>query len=176
MSHLGAIVYFVHRDPVVHDLVEGTLGDEFVVVGLRSAEQAMRRAQRQPPAVVVLDCEQGDASPERLVLELRVLVPHLRAVFLADPRDTTRSFRLSDLGTVLPKRQDLERLRHALRTALRLQGMAEGVERLRQDTGVEGRARSTTGSRRDSRIPRPNDEPAAPSSGRRGGGPAGEGP
>lgn len=175
MSHLGATVFFVHRDPVVHDLVEGTLGDEFTVVGLRSVEQALRRALRQLPAVVVIDCEPGDPSPERLVLELRAQVPHLRAVFLADPRDSSRSFRLSDLGTVLPKRQDLERLRHALRTAMRLQGMAEGVERLRHDTGVEGRARSTTGGARESRAPRPIDE-SVPSSGRRGpSGPVGEG-
>jgi hypothetical protein len=139
-------VLFVHPDPLVHDLVAGTLGDEFTVLGARTAEQAARR--RPGPAVVVIACEEG-LDPEAIVDRLRGADPHVRAVFLVDPRDTSLTWQLASHGTVLPRRQDLDRLRHAIRHAARLHGMASGVERLLADTGVPERGGArTTGKRR----------------------------
>lgn len=133
---LTPLVFLVHRDPLVHELIGGTLGDEFTFVNVRTAELALKRAARQTPAVIVIDCGADDPAPEALVHELRALDVHVRAIFLADSVEAARAWRLSDLGMILPKRQDLDRLRHAIRSAARLYAMTAGVERLRHDTGV----------------------------------------
>lgn len=153
MSHDLSLVLFVHADPVVHELVAGTLGEEHTLVGARNVEQALRRARYQMPAVVVIDCTAGDRGPEQLVLELRALDSHVRAIFLVDSRDAARTFGLADLGTVLPKKQDIDRLASAVRSAARLRAMAAGVERLRHDTGVGGRSPQRITGRYDSHAP-----------------------
>ena len=153
MSQVPSIVLFVHADPVGPAAVAGPWGEEHHSAGARSAEQALRRAKHQMPAVVVVDCTTGDRAPEQLVLELRAMDAHVRAIFLVDSRDAARTFGLADLGTVLPKKQDIDRLASAVRSAARLRAMAAGVERLRHDTGVGNRPPQRTTGRYDSHAP-----------------------
>jgi DNA-binding NtrC family response regulator len=137
-------VLFVHDDTVVHELVEGTLGDEFRVLTAGTAARAMALFERHAPAVVVIDLTVGDVRCEEIFEPMRAREPGLRAVFFADQDDPQRALRLGDLGTVLPRRRDLDRLRLAIRNAARFRALSEDVARLRSDA----ERASTTTSRR----------------------------
>jgi DNA-binding NtrC family response regulator len=124
-----AVVLFLHRDPVVHEIVAGALGDEFTVACARTHEEATELAARQQPAVLVADVDGGGDAIAKLVGELRARHPHLRAVFFADAREPVEAWRLADLGTVLAKTYDIERLRVAVRRAAHLWGLSSGAEK-----------------------------------------------
>jgi len=140
------VVLFLHRDPVVHELVAGTLGDEFDFVNARSRTNATKLAATHLPAVVLVDTEGGEADAAAVVNELRARDPHLRAIFFADAREPGKAWLLADLGTVLPKSYDLERLRIAIRKAAKMHAMSSGVEKLKSETEkTTKRIRPTSG-------------------------------
>ena len=109
-------VLFLHRDPVVHQLVAAALADDFELVGALSPADASRLAAEQQPQVVVIDAESAGGDVEALLSQLRARDPHLGAVFFADARHPDKAWRLADLGVVLPRAHDLARLAHAVRS------------------------------------------------------------
>jgi DNA-binding NtrC family response regulator len=161
-------VLLVHPDTVFHELVSGTLADEFRIVAATTGPRALTLFERHRPAVVVLESDVGDQRAEDLFEQMRGREPELRVVFLADAEDPKRALRLADLGTVLPRRRDadrstdpharavgdkptephlraVERLRLALRNAVRFRAISEDVARLKDDAARAG----TTTSRRE---------------------------
>ncbi|HVY44846.1 MAG TPA: hypothetical protein VHB21_03165, partial [Minicystis sp.] len=90
-------VLFVHADRVAQELVAGSLGDEFNVVGA-TARAAVASFERHAPAVVVLDAELAGPNADELYARMRRVEPALRAVFLDGGDDPRRALRLGDLG------------------------------------------------------------------------------
>lgn len=124
------VVLLVHRDPVVLELIAGTLGDEFEFVQARGTAAAQELATSRAPAVVVVDATSDSDVALDLVQGLRARGPHVQAIFFANVRDTGSAWRLADFGTVVPKNYDLDRLRLAVRKAARLSAMSSGAEKL----------------------------------------------
>jgi DNA-binding NarL/FixJ family response regulator len=138
-------VLLVHPDAAFHEVVSGTLGDEFRVVAAAAVARALTLFERHRPAVVVLESDLGDQRAEDVFAEMKGREAELRAVFFADADDPKRALRLAELGTVLPKRRDVERLRVALRNAVRFRALSEDVARLKDDAARAG----TTTARRE---------------------------
>ena len=136
------IVLFVHPDAVTRTVVAGELGDDFAFLGAASGAEAERLYLGRRPDVIVVDDTVADTTQRALVEGLRELDPTLRAVFLVARRPDTIVWRLAELGTVLPNRADLERLRGALAKEVRL----GATERTRLERAL-GRAEDDT--RRD---------------------------
>ncbi len=135
----------VHPDAAFHEVVSGTLGEEFRVVAATTGARALTLFERHRPAVVVLESDLGDQRAEDLFAEMKGREAELRVVFFADADDPKRALRLAELGTVLPKRRDVERLRAALRNAVRFRALSEDVARLKDDAARAG----TTTARRE---------------------------
>src|SRR5262245_4523421 len=127
------VVLFVHRDPVAHELVSGTLGDEFEFVSARSHDKALKLTMEHQPAVVLIDVEREDEAIG-MVGELRARDPYLRVIFFANAYEPGKAWVLADLGPVLPKNYDVERLRIAICKAVKMNAMSSGVERLKSET------------------------------------------
>lgn len=125
------VVLLVHRDPVVLELIAGTLGDEFEFARARSAAAAQELSASRSFAVIVADATNDSDVALDLVQSLRARAPHVQAIFFADVRDTGSAWRLADFGTVVPKSYDLDRLRLAVRKAARLSAMSSGAEKLK---------------------------------------------
>ena len=122
----GIVVLFLHRDPVVQAIVGGMLSDEVDLCFARDCVEARSVAAERQPALLLADTEgQGEAVQE-LVRELSARDPHLRAVFFVEPRAAGKAWQLGELGTVLPKDYDLDRLRLAVRREERLWRMSRG--------------------------------------------------
>ena len=113
------VVLFLHRDPVVHQLVAAALADELQVLSALGIADAQRLAAEHELALIIVDAETADGNADTLVTELRARDATLRAIFFADPRRPDKAWRLADLGTVLPRAHDLDRLRVAVRGQMR---------------------------------------------------------
>jgi DNA-binding NtrC family response regulator len=137
-------VLLVHPDSAFHEQVSGTLGDEFRVFAAANGARALTLFERHRPAVVVLESDLGSEQAEAVFAQMHALDPGLRAVFYADQDDPKLALRLADLGTVLPRRRDVERLRVALRNAAKFRAISEDVAKLKDDAA---RAGTTTGKR-----------------------------
>jgi DNA-binding response OmpR family regulator len=125
------VILIVDVDPDTHTLAEGTFAEnECVVLTSRSAEMALKLAERRPPAVLVV----GDriAGLAYLGERLRRLTPHLHIVLLtsADKAMDAVSHRQAGVGTVLARPVDSVRFRATVRTVLRLSAMSAGVKRM----------------------------------------------
>jgi DNA-binding NtrC family response regulator len=151
-------VLLVHPDVDLHDLVSRTLHDEFRIFAAANGARAMTLFERHRPAVVVLESELGEERVELLFEQMRAREPELRAVFLADQDDPKRALRFAELGIVLPRRRDVERLRVAIRSAAKFRALSEDVAKLKDDAA---RAGTTTAKRKEM------DEAAGPRSQRR---------
>jgi len=130
-ADLPPLILLIDADTAVHELATTALGGEGAVLGARSAALAAKIAAKRPPAVVVVDDEVADSTPEAVVTELRATSPHLRAIVTTRSREPEHTARLTTLGPVLVKPLDAERLRATVRAALRLRSMAAGVERMK---------------------------------------------
>lgn len=127
-------VLLLERNASVIEVAQRCLPDEVELHVAKTVEMGLRIAARRAPAVVVLDTSMAGASPADTVSRLRAHHPSLRVVFLVEPAvDVDR--RYTQLGFVLRKPLTAERLTDAIRTALRLQGMTVGVERMRSSSG-----------------------------------------
>src|SRR4051812_20532024 len=70
------VVLVVDIDPETHLATDGALPEaECVLVGARSAEMALKLAERRPPSVLVVDGKIGGLS--YLAERLRRVTPHL---------------------------------------------------------------------------------------------------
>jgi DNA-binding response OmpR family regulator len=130
-SDLPPLILLVDAETSIHELATSALGNEGAVLGARTAALATKIASKRPPAIVVVDDNVADASPESLIAELRANAPHLRAIVLTSSREPEHTARLTALGPVLVKPLDLDRLRATVRSLLRLRNMAAGVERMK---------------------------------------------
>jgi DNA-binding NtrC family response regulator len=135
MDEQTPAVLLIDADPDLHDQVAGALGSDFALLGARTVELALKVAGRRAPAVAVIDAQISTHTAEEIAAELRALSPNVRLVFLTSYHDPRETSRLTALGTLLPKPVDNERLKQAIKNAVRLQGMSAGVERLRTRTG-----------------------------------------
>jgi DNA-binding response OmpR family regulator len=125
------VILLVDADTTVHDLANEVLGNEGAVLGARTAPLALRMAGKRSPAVVVIDDELTESTPEKFLADLRDVSPMVRAALLTRSREPQHTARLSTLGPVLVKPLDGDRLLVVVRSLLRLRSMAEGVERMK---------------------------------------------
>ena len=116
------VVLLLHRDPVVHELVVGTLGDEFQFVAGQTPAVAAALAAERHPAVLVIDVEVHEAAAE-LARSLSARDPHMLAARSRDARvrnvtrirrGTRRRPRASQgmLAAALPPRDEVSQRRH----------------------------------------------------------------
>lgn len=125
------VVLIVDVDPDTHALAEGAFAEsECVVVGSRSADMALKLAERRPPAVLVVGDRIGGIA--YLGERLRRLSPHLHIILLTsvDRAMDAVSHRQAGVGTVLARPVDARRFRATVRTVLRLSAMSAGVKRM----------------------------------------------
>jgi len=125
------VVLVVDVDPDTHNLTEGAFGDaECVLLATRSADMALKLAERRPPTVLVVGEKIGGLA--YLGERLRRLTPHLHIILLASAERAMDavSHPQAGVGTVLTKPVDALRFRTAVRTVLRLSAMSAGVDRM----------------------------------------------
>jgi DNA-binding NtrC family response regulator len=122
----GIVVLFVHHDPVVQAIVGGMLADEVDLCFARNCEEAASAAIARQPALLLADTEGQGEAVQALVRGLRARDPHLRSVFFVEPRAVGQAWQLAELGTVLPKDYDLDRLLLAVRREERLWRLSRG--------------------------------------------------
>jgi len=166
------VVLFLHRDPVVHQLVAAAFADELEVLSALTMADAQRLATEHDVALVLVDAETADGNADVLVSELRARVPQMRAIFFADPRRPDKAWRLADLGTVLPRAHDLDRLRVAVRSQMR-QWQAAATERSRDGQTTKRVQASQSDATSTARVsyfgpPEPGSDEEAKSKARRG--------
>jgi DNA-binding response OmpR family regulator len=126
-----AVVLLVDADPAVHDLVSRAITTECAFLGARTAELALRLAVKRAPAVVILDDQLPETTPDQLFAEIKAQCPGTRAILVTSSRDPDHTAKLATMGPVLTKPLDEERLRVAVRAVLRLHAMSAGVERMK---------------------------------------------
>lgn len=121
-------VLVVDFDPDTHMMLDGALPEaECAIISTRSAEMALKMAERRPPAVLVVDAKLSGLS--YLTERLRRLSPHIHHVLLVGVDQQIDASRPGG-GSVLRKPLDVSRVRSALRSALRLSAMTAGVKRM----------------------------------------------
>jgi len=124
------VVLLVDADPAVHELVSRAITSECAFLGARNPELAMRLASKRAPAILIIDDQLPDGV-ESFYASIKGRYPNVRAVLLTESRDPEHTAKLATMGPVLAKPLDEERLRVAVRAALRLQAMSAGVERMK---------------------------------------------
>ena len=122
----GLVVLFLHRDPVVQAIVGGMLADAVDLCFARDCAEAASAAAARQPALLLADTEGQGEAVQALVRDLRARDPHLRSVFFVEPRAVGKAWQLAELGTVLPKDYDLDRLLLAVRREERLWRLSRG--------------------------------------------------
>lgn len=128
-------ILLLERDASVIEIAQKCLADEAELHVANTVDLAMRIAGRRPVVVAVLDATMAGLIPTDTVTRLRALRPGMRIVFLAEPAfDLDR--RYGTLGSVLRKPVSTERLADAIRNALRLRNMSDGVQRMRSSSGT----------------------------------------
>jgi DNA-binding NtrC family response regulator len=120
------VVLFLHRDPVVQAIVGGMLADQVDLCFARDCAEAASAAAARQPALLLADTEGQGEAVQALVRDLRARDPHLRSVFFVEPRAVGKAWQLAELGTVLPKDYDLDRLLLAVRREERLWRLSRG--------------------------------------------------
>lgn len=149
----GIVVLFLHRDPVVQAIVGGMLADEVELCFARDCAQAASLAAERQPAVLLADTEGQGEEVQGLVRDLRARDPHLRSVFFVEARAAGKAWQLGELGTVLPKDYDLDRLRLAVRREERLWRMSRGEGEAGSSRRGPAVAADATTTRRQVRPP-----------------------
>ena len=124
------VVLLVDADPAVHELVARAITSECAFLGARNADLAIRLASKRAPAILIID-DQLPESAEAFYADMKASHPNIRAVLLTESRDPEHTAKLATMGPVLAKPLDEERLRIAVRSALRLYAMSAGVERMK---------------------------------------------
>lgn len=145
-------------EPVRSGMEEG-----FELHVARTAELAVRIAARRSVAVAVLDLTIAGAGLAELVQRIRQHSPSARVVLLTDFAQD----RKNALGPTLMKPLHEGRLADAVRTAVRLQQMNEGVERMRTSSGTFAAVQHEVGPSRtpsSPRFPAPIDPSESPPS------------
>lgn len=174
MSDDVPVVLVVDIDPDTHLASEGALPEaECVVMGARTAEMALKMAERRPPAVLVVDARLGGIG--YLTERLKRLSPHLHIVHLVAPDHVVDPSQKQPGGaSLLRKPFEAARFRSTLRTVLRLSAMSAGVKRMHDGSSgarrgswlgeVPPAARPAEGEGRAAMPPRPprDGEPAPP--------------
>lgn len=140
------IVLVVDIDPDTHIVSDGVLPDtECELVSARSADIALKLAERKPPSVLVIS--DRIAGIAYVCERIRRISPHLHIVLLTAQEQAPEALphRGSGFGSTLRKPLDKARLRSTLRTVLRLSAMSAGVSRMHGAGGSEpgGRGRPT---------------------------------
>lgn len=140
----SALILLVDADAQAAEAAAAALVREGEVVIARSAAQALRVAGKRPPAVVLIDDELADATPDALLGELRGPLPKLRAAVFTRSRDPKHTSKLSQVGHLVRKPIDAGALRTAVKALLRLHGMAAGVARMKTGEVPRDSVRRTT--------------------------------
>lgn len=125
------VVLVVDVDLETHLVTERSLPEtECIHVGARSAEMALKLAERRPPSVLVVDGKIGGLM--YLAERLRRLSPHLHLLVLVAPDHKIDPAAPRQPGGTSLLRKPIEavRYRNTLRTVLRLAAMAAGVKRM----------------------------------------------
>ena len=138
------LILLVDADAHAADAAAAALVREGEVVIARNAAQAVRVASKRPPAVVLLDDELPDATPQVLLADLRAAVPKLRAAVFTRSRDPKHTSKLSQVGHLVRKPIDAGALRTAVKALLRLHNMAAGVARMKTGEVPRDSVRRTT--------------------------------
>ena len=129
-------VLLLERDATIIDVARACFLVENVELHVaNSVDLAVRIASRRPLVVAVLDATMAGAVPGETVMKLKAFHHALRIVFLADP-GVVVDRRHSQLGLVLRKPFTAERFGDTVRSALRLQSMSAGVQRMRHSSGT----------------------------------------
>ncbi len=129
-------VLLLERDAAIIDVARACFLVENVELHVaNSVDLAVRIASRRPLVVAVLDATMAGAVPGETVMKLKAFHHALRIVFLADP-GVVVDRRHSQLGLVLRKPFTAERFGDTVRSALRLQSMSAGVQRMRHSSGT----------------------------------------
>src|SRR5688572_17883644 len=103
------LVLLVDPDVAVHELAPAAIGREASALGARTAAVAARIAAKRAPAVVVIDDQVADGTPDLVLSQIRSSSPQVRAVILTSSREPEHTARLATLGPVLAKPLDVER-------------------------------------------------------------------
>jgi len=140
VSDAAPVVLVVDADPATHLASEGALPEtECMVMGARTAEMALKMAERRPPAVLVVDARLGGIT--YLTERLRRLSAHLHIVHLvASDHVVDPSQRQPGGISLLRKPFEAARFRSTLRTVLRLSAMSAGVKRMHDGSAASRRA------------------------------------
>ena len=128
-------VLLLERDANVIEIAQHCLADEVELHVANTVDLATRITARRPVVVAILDATMAGLIPTDTVAKLRGQRPGLRIVFLAEPAFDLDK-RYAQLGSVLRKPVTLERLADAIRNALRLRNMSDGVQRMRSSSGT----------------------------------------
>lgn len=128
-------VLLLERDANVIEIAQRCLAEEVELHVANTVDLATRITARRPVAVAILDATMAGLIPTDTVAKLRGPRPGLRIVFLAEPAFDLDK-RYAQLGSVLRKPVTLERLADAIRNALRLRNMSDGVQRMRSSSGT----------------------------------------
>jgi hypothetical protein len=131
-----AAVLLLERNATIIDIArECFAADDVELHVANSVDLAVRIAARRKLVVAVLDATMAGAVPGETVMKLKGFHHALRIVFLADP-GVNIDRRHSQLGMVLRKPFTAERFGDTVRSALRLQSMSAGVQRMRHSSGT----------------------------------------
>lgn len=131
-----AAVLLLERNATIIDVARACFAEDDVELHVaNSVDLAVRIASRRALLVAVLDATMAGSTPGETVMKLKAFHPALRIVFIADPAVNVDR-RYSQLGFVLRKPFTVERFGDTVRSALRLQSMSAGVQRMRHSSGT----------------------------------------
>ncbi len=155
-----AAVLLLERNATIIDIARACFAEDDVELHVaNSVELAVRIASRRALLVAVLDATMAGATPGETVMKLKAFHPALRIVFVADPAVTVDR-RYSQLGFVLRKPFTAERFGDTVRSALRLQSMSAGVQRMRHSSGTYTAVHGTDSLSGGLPVPSPSTPPA----------------
>lgn len=130
------VLLLVERNASIIEIARACFREDDLEIHVANAlDLAVRIATRRNVVVAVIDATMAGSAPHETVAKLRATHPGLRVVFLADP-GLNIDRRYAALGFVLRKPFTSERFSDTVRSALRLQSMSAGVQRMRHSSGT----------------------------------------
>jgi len=130
------VLLLVERNASIIEIARACFRDDDLEIHVaNSVDLAFRIASRRNVVVAVVDATMAGSAPHETVAKLRATHPGVRIVFLADP-GLNIDRRYAPLGFVLRKPFTTERFSDTVRSALRLQSMSAGVQRMRHSSGT----------------------------------------
>ena len=130
------VLLLVERNASIIEIARACFREDDLEIHVANAlDLAVRIAARRNVVVAVIDATMAGSAPHETVAKLRAPHPGLRVVFLADP-GLNIDRRYASLGFVLRKPFTSERFSDTVRSALRLQSMSAGVQRMRHSSGT----------------------------------------